>query len=67
MVIDPNCDLKLTARRMIWGKVANSGQVHVLVTSPLMGTYNAQTCVAPDYALVPKKIVDQFVRECKEV
>jgi len=51
VVIDPNCDLKLTARRLIWGKVANSGQ----------------TCLAPDYALVPKKIVDQWVQECKEV
>ncbi|KAN0116179.1 Aldehyde/histidinol dehydrogenase [Russula decolorans] len=51
VVIDPNCDLKMTARRLIWGKVANAGQ----------------TCVAPDYALVPKKIVDQLVQECKEV
>ncbi|KAH9996726.1 NAD-aldehyde dehydrogenase [Russula compacta] len=51
VVIDPNCDLKLTARRLIWGKVVNSGQ----------------TCVAPDYALVPKGIVDQFVQACKEV
>jgi len=50
-VIDPNCDLRLTARRLIWGKVANSGQ----------------TCVAPDYALVPESIVPQFVEECKEV
>jgi aldehyde dehydrogenase (NAD+) len=41
VVIDPNCDLKMTARRLIWGKVANAGQVHVLVTSPLMGTYIA--------------------------
>ncbi|KAH9962980.1 NAD-aldehyde dehydrogenase [Russula dissimulans] len=50
-VIDSNCDLKLTARRLIWGKVANAGQ----------------TCVAPDYALVPKSIVAQFVQACKEV
>ncbi|KAI9509301.1 NAD-aldehyde dehydrogenase [Russula earlei] len=50
-VIDPNCDLKLTARRLVWGKVANAGQ----------------TCIAPDYALVPKSIVDQFVQACKDV
>ncbi|KAI9465739.1 NAD-aldehyde dehydrogenase [Lactarius psammicola] len=37
-VIDPSCDLNLTARRLMWGKFANAGQ----------------TCVAPDYALVPK-------------
>ncbi|KAH9060604.1 NAD-aldehyde dehydrogenase [Lactarius vividus] len=50
-VIDPSCDLKLTARRLIWGKVANAGQ----------------TCIAPDYALVPKGFVDQFVQACKDV
>ncbi|KAH9048420.1 NAD-aldehyde dehydrogenase [Lactarius hengduanensis] len=50
-VIDPSCDLKLTARRLMWGKVANAGQ----------------TCVAPDYVLVPKSFLDQFVRACKDV
>ena len=35
-VIDPNCDIKLTARRLIWGKVANAGQVHPLVLLLLM-------------------------------
>ncbi|KAH9060605.1 NAD-aldehyde dehydrogenase [Lactarius vividus] len=50
-VVDPSCDLKLTARRLIWGKVANAGQ----------------TCTAPDYALVPKGFVDQFVQACKDV
>ncbi|KAN0131957.1 Aldehyde/histidinol dehydrogenase [Lactarius tabidus] len=51
VVIDQRCDLKLTARRLMWGKFANAGQ----------------TCVAPDYALVPKGFVGQFVRACKEV
>jgi len=50
-VIDTTCDLKLTARRLMWGKFANAGQ----------------TCVAPDYALVPKVFVGQFVRACKDV
>jgi acyl-CoA reductase-like NAD-dependent aldehyde dehydrogenase len=50
-VIDPSCDLTLTARRLMWGKFANAGQ----------------TCVAPDYALVPKAFVDQLVRACKDV
>ncbi|KAN0138292.1 Aldehyde/histidinol dehydrogenase [Lactarius tabidus] len=50
-VIDQSCDLKLTARRLMWGKVANAGQ----------------TCVAPDYALVTKGLVDPFVKACKEV
>ncbi|KAI0301623.1 NAD-aldehyde dehydrogenase [Multifurca ochricompacta] len=51
VVIDPNCDLKLTARRLMWGKVANAGQ----------------TCTAPDYVLVPKDFIDQLVHACKEV
>ncbi|KAI9441264.1 NAD-dependent aldehyde dehydrogenase [Lactarius indigo] len=50
-IIDPSCDLKLTAQRLMWGKVANAGQ----------------TCIAPDYALVPKGLVDQFVQACKDV
>jgi len=50
-VIDPGCNLKLTAQRLMWGKVANAGQ----------------TCIAPDYVLVPKGFVDQFVQACKEV
>ncbi|KAH9989638.1 NAD-aldehyde dehydrogenase [Russula vinacea] len=51
VIIDPDCDLKLATRRLLWGKVSNAGQ----------------SCVAPDYALVPKKIADQFVEACKEV
>jgi aldehyde dehydrogenase (NAD+)/aldehyde dehydrogenase (NAD(P)+) len=50
-VIDSSCDLELTARRLMWGKVANAGQ----------------TCIAPDYALVTKGLVDPFVQACKEV
>ena len=39
VVIDPKCDLKLTARRLMWGKVANAGQVHPLVLMLLMSPY----------------------------
>ncbi|KZS97992.1 NAD-aldehyde dehydrogenase [Sistotremastrum niveocremeum HHB9708] len=44
-VVDPNCDLGVTARRLLWGKFANAGQ----------------TCVAPDYVLVPAKFQDALV------
>jgi aldehyde dehydrogenase (NAD+) len=40
-------DLKLAARRILWGKFMNAGQ----------------TCIAPDYALVPESIKDEFVKE----
>ncbi|KAG7090418.1 hypothetical protein E1B28_009537 [Marasmius oreades] len=49
--IDPNCDIKLAARRILWGKVANAGQ----------------TCVAPDYVLVVEEFQDKLIQALKEV
>ncbi|KAI0063669.1 NAD-aldehyde dehydrogenase [Artomyces pyxidatus] len=48
--IDPKCDLKMTAKRLMWGKSTNAGQ----------------TCIAPDYVLVPRSFVDTFVKACIE-
>ncbi|TYQ24788.1 aldehyde dehydrogenase [Pseudanabaena sp. UWO310] len=39
-IVDEECDLETTAKRIIWGKFYNAGQ----------------TCVAPDYLLVSKSI-----------
>ncbi|OCH93073.1 NAD-aldehyde dehydrogenase [Obba rivulosa] len=50
VIIDENCDLKTSARRIMASKVANSGQ----------------TCVAPDYVLVPRHFQDQLVEAFKE-
>ncbi|KAJ7137790.1 NAD-dependent aldehyde dehydrogenase [Mycena epipterygia] len=47
--LDPSSDLQLAARRILWGKFANAGQ----------------TCVAPDYVLVPKASQDIFVEALK--
>jgi len=44
-IVDASADLEVTARRIAWGKYLNAGQ----------------TCVAPDYALVPEDRVDAFV------
>ncbi|KAH7915323.1 Aldehyde/histidinol dehydrogenase [Hygrophoropsis aurantiaca] len=49
VIIDPNCDLTTAARRIMWGKSVNAGQ----------------TCVAPDYALVPRDFEDKFVEALK--
>jgi coniferyl-aldehyde dehydrogenase len=46
-IIDDSCDLSEAAPRLAFGKLFNAGQ----------------TCVAPDYALVPRARVDDFVRE----
>ena len=44
-VIDRSCDLALAAPRIAFGKLLNAGQ----------------TCIAPDYALVPRERIDDFV------
>lgn len=49
--VDPKCDLKMTAKRIMWGKVVNAGQ----------------TCIAPDYILVPREFQNTFVQALKEV
>jgi coniferyl-aldehyde dehydrogenase len=46
-IIDESCDLAEAAPRLAFGKLFNAGQ----------------TCVAPDYALVPRARVTDFVRE----
>ena len=45
-VVDENCDLQKTARRITWGKFLNAGQ----------------TCVAPDYLLVKENVKDELIR-----
>ena len=44
-VVMPSADLDRAARRIIWGKTTNAGQI----------------CVAPDYALVPRDQLEAFV------
>ncbi|OJT05215.1 Aldehyde dehydrogenase family 3 member B1 [Trametes pubescens] len=50
VVIDPKCDVKLAARRILWGRFSNAGQ----------------TCLAPEYVLVPKTFQDKFVEALVE-
>ena len=45
-IVDETADLKLAAKRIVWGKFLNSGQ----------------TCVAPDYILVQNSVKDKLVR-----
>jgi aldehyde dehydrogenase (NAD+) len=48
-IVDESSDLKVTTKRVAWGKFFNAGQ----------------TCVAPDYVLVHKKIQQKFLEEMK--
>lgn len=44
-IIDASCDLNGVIARIAWGKLINAGQ----------------TCIAPDYMLVPRTHIDRFV------
>ncbi len=45
-IIDPSCNLDSVIDRIAWGKLINAGQ----------------TCIAPDYMLVPRGETDRFVQ-----
>lgn len=49
-IIDEDCKVELAARRIVWGKLMNSGQ----------------TCVAPDYLYVHKDIEEEFIKKLEE-
>ena len=49
-IIDETANLKLAAKRIVWGKFLNGGQ----------------TCIAPDYILIHKKVKSKFVTYFKE-
>jgi len=44
-IIDETANIKLAAKRIVWGKFINGGQ----------------TCIAPDYLLIHKSVKDNFV------
>ncbi|ESN98475.1 hypothetical protein HELRODRAFT_185832 [Helobdella robusta] len=48
-IIDNTSDLAIVARRMMWGKLCNSGQ----------------TCISPDYVLCTKENLNFLIEECK--
>lgn len=49
-IIDETANLKLAAKRIVWGKFVNAGQ----------------TCIAPDYILIQKDMKSHFVDYLKE-
>ncbi|TGL25944.1 aldehyde dehydrogenase family protein [Leptospira yanagawae] len=49
-IIAEDADLKVAAERIMWGKFLNAGQ----------------TCVAPDYLLIPESKVEEFVKHAKD-
>ena len=49
-IIDETADIKLSAKRIIWGKLLNAGQ----------------TCVSIDYIVVHKNIKEEFIKYLQE-
>ncbi len=49
-IVNENCNIQLSAKRIVWGKFINAGQ----------------TCIAPDYILVHKKIKSKFIKALQE-
>ncbi len=49
-IVDASADLKLAARRIVFGKLLNAGQ----------------TCVAPDYLFVQESVRERFLKELKD-
>ena len=46
-IVDKEADIKVSAKRIAWGKTLNAGQ----------------TCIAPDYLLIHKSKINEFVQE----
>jgi aldehyde dehydrogenase (NAD+) len=49
-IIADDCNLKITVKRLVWAKFLNAGQ----------------TCIAPDYVLVSKKLEQSFLELVKK-
>ncbi|MGB1042128.1 MAG: aldehyde dehydrogenase [Tenacibaculum sp.] len=49
-IIDKTANIKLAAKRLVWGKFINGGQ----------------TCIAPDYLLIQNEVKSDFIQHFKE-
>lgn len=50
VIVMPDCDIKMAAKRLVWGKFHNGGQA----------------CVSPDHLYVHEDIVEQLVEEMQK-
>ncbi|KAL8928567.1 MAG: hypothetical protein Q9208_001801 [Pyrenodesmia sp. 3 TL-2023] len=50
-IVTKNADVRLAAKRLLWGKIMNAGQV----------------CISQNYTMVDKEVVDAFIAEIKVV
>lgn len=50
-IVTKNADVRLAAKRLLWGKIMNAGQF----------------CISQNYTMVDKEVVDAFIAEIKIV
>ncbi|MGH8458045.1 MAG: aldehyde dehydrogenase family protein [Nevskiales bacterium] len=50
-IVDASADLKMTARSVLWAKYTNAGQ----------------TCIAPDYVMVPEEKLEAFMQAAEKI
>ena len=48
-IIDKTANIKEAAKKIVWGKFLNAGQI----------------CVSPDYILIDERVKDEFIDSCK--
>ncbi len=48
-IVTRNADIRLAARRLLWGKIVNAGQI----------------CISQNYTMVDKEVLDHFIAEMK--
>jgi aldehyde dehydrogenase (NAD+) len=51
VIVDETANIKTTAKRLMWGKFINTGQI----------------CIAPDYLYVHEQVKDELIKECKSI
>lgn len=70
VVVDTDCDVEIAAKRVLYGKSQNSGQVSRCQIANAFTSYHAvlfrQLCVIPDYVLVPRSIYPAFLQSLKK-
>ncbi len=49
VIVSKHCDVSLAAKRTIWGRMMNCGQ----------------QCIAPDYCMVQREVLEPFLSACK--
>ena len=68
-IVDSSANFNIAARRILWGRFNNCGQVSEflsLLTMPKLTLVLLKTCIAPEYILVVENARDRLIAACNE-